>query len=116
MLLMRPVDIEVSQANDLTLRICSDPAHIAIKLNLRVAVNVQRFFEQRVFYEFAGPAVYGCRGGVDVLRFVFETVVQQRPGVTVVVLHHKSTIPLARIRTGALVQNCAYVFRESLIR
>ena len=103
---LRAVDVEVFEADDLTLGFRHDLTDVAIKGELGEGVGIQRVFAFVAFAEAVfTAAVGGGGGGVHHGDAVTQAEVQKRLGIFVVRAHHVVHVVDHGVGAGAFMEN-----------
>lgn len=108
--LLRAVDVEVLEADDLAVGLWHDLAHVTVEGELREGVRIQGVLTRVALAE-AVLAAAVRRGGRGVHEgdAVLQAEVQQGLRVLVVRAHHEVDVVLHRVGAGALVEDCVDV-------
>src|SRR5574343_1883611 len=102
----RPIDVEVTEADDLRRRILGEAlADDLVEQELGIAIDVERPFVLSLFLEHAAGAVSGGRRGVEELHVLILAPVEQDLRVAIVVLHHVAAVRLHGVGAGAFMQD-----------
>ena len=86
-------------------RLGQQPPHVAVELQLRVRVHVERTLARGVLDAAVRQAVDRCAGGVDQRDPPLQAPVEDLPRVRVIVVHHVAAVGLGRVGAGALVKH-----------
>ena len=104
--LLRAVDVEVLEADDLAVGLRHDLAHVAVEGELREGVRIQGVLALVALAETVLAAAVRRSGrGVHERDAVLQAEVQQGLGVLVVRAHHEVDVVLHRVGAGALVED-----------
>lgn len=104
--LLRAVDVEVLEADDLAVGLWHDLAHVAVEGELREGVRVQGVLTRVALAESVLAAAVRRGGrGVHEGDAVLQAEVQQGLRVLVVRTHHEVDVVLHRVGAGALVED-----------
>src|SRR5574341_2180336 len=103
-LLVRAVDVEVAQADDLRGAFLQPAPYHLIEQELGVAVDVERPLAAALLAELGARAVHRSRRGVEQRHVLLLAPVEQALGVGVVVVEHVAAVGLHRVGARALVE------------
>ena len=104
--LLRAVDVEVLEADDLAVGLWHDLAHVAVEGELREGVRIQGVLALVTLAEAVLAAAVRRSGrGVHEGDAVLQAEVQQGLRVLVVRAHHEVDVVLHRVGAGALVED-----------
>ena len=108
-LLVRAVDVEIPKTHHLRARVlqlgAKLAAHHLVKQQFGVAVDIERRFKSRVFFEGGRAAIGGCRRRVQKPRALRLRGVEELLGRLEVVLHHVLAVKFHGVAASAFVED-----------